>query len=39
MWAIETSNDMYNAGLNDDMFVLVANSNEACKVAVKTPWG
>ena len=39
MWASETSNDMYNAGLNDDMFVLVAHSNEACLVAMKTPWG
>ena len=39
MWVSETSNDMYNAGLNDDMFVLVAHSNEACLVAMKTPWG
>ena len=39
MWASETGNDFYNAGLKDDLFVLVANSNEACQVAVKTPWG
>ena len=39
MWASETANDIYNAGLNDDLFVLVAKSNEACQVAVKTPWG
>ena len=39
MWANETANDMYKAGLNDDQFVLVANSNKECQVAVKTPWG
>ena len=39
MWAAETANDMYKAGLNDDQFVLVSNSNKSCKVAVKTPWG
>ena len=39
MWAVETANDVYNAGLNDDQFNLVANSNKSCQVAVKTPWG
>ena len=39
LWASETANDMFNAGLNDDKFVLVANSNSECQVAVKTPWG
>ena len=39
MRASKISNDRYNAGLNVDMFVLVTNSNEACEVAVKTPWG
>ena len=39
MWASETANDMFKAGLNDDKFVLVANSNRECQVAVKTPWG
>ena len=39
MWAAETANDVYNAGLNDDQFNLVANSNKSCQVAVKTPWG
>ena len=39
MWASETANDMFKAGLNDDTFVLVANSNSECQVAVKTPWG
>ena len=39
MWAAETANDAFNAGLDDDQFVLVANSNKSCQVAVKTPWG
>ena len=39
MWAAETANDIYRAGLNDDKFVLIANSNQKCQVAVKTPWG
>ena len=39
MWAAETANDVFKAGLDDDQFVLVANSNKSCQVAVKTPWG
>ena len=39
MWAKETSNDLYAAGLTDDTFYLIANSNKACQVAIKTPWG
>ena len=39
MWSAEIGNDIYNAGLNDAQFVLVANSNSSCQVAVKTPWG
>ena len=39
MWYEETGNDIYNAGVTDDKFVLLANSNSRCKVAVKTPWG
>ena len=35
----ETANDIYNAGVQDDKFVLMAKSNEKCKVAVRTPWG
>ena len=35
----ETANDMFKAGVNDDKFVLLANSNRVSKVAVKTPWG
>ena len=30
---------IYNAGLDNDQFVLVANSNKSCQVAVKAPWG
>ena len=39
MWYAETANDMFNAGVTDDKFVILANSNAKCKVAVKTPWG
>ena len=35
----ETANDIYNAGVKDDKFLLMAKSNEKCMVAVKTPWG
>ena len=35
----ETANDLYNAGVQNDHFVLMANSNKKCQVAVKTPWG
>ena len=39
MWANETANDFYDAGVRDDAFILVSNSNKSCKIAVKTPWG
>ena len=39
MWSREKANDFYEAGVNDDIFVLVANSNQSCKIAIKTPWG
>jgi hypothetical protein len=39
MWSSETANDIYEAGVKDDNFVLIANSNKSCKIAVKTPWG
>ena len=35
----ETANDLYNSGIRDDKFVLMANSNKKCQVAVRTPWG
>ena len=39
MWSSETANDIYEARVRDDNFVLIANSNKSCKIAVKTPWG
>ena len=39
MWYEETANDYYDAGVTGDNFVLIANSNNKCDVAVKTPWG
>ena len=39
MWYSETANDIFKAGVDDDKFVLIANSNKNCQVAVKTPWG
>ena len=39
LWYAETANDFYDAGVNDDQFITIANSNENCQVAVKTPWG
>ena len=39
MWYAETGNDIFNAGVRDDQFVILANSNAKCQVAVKTPWG
>ena len=35
----ETTNDIWLAGVTDDKILLMAKSNEKCKVAVKTPWG
>ena len=34
-----TANDLFKAGVQDDKFVVVANSNKKCDVAIKTPWG
>ena len=39
LWSSETANDFYEAGVKDDKFVLIANSNKSCQIAVKTPWG
>jgi hypothetical protein len=36
---VTTANDLYNAGVQDERFVLIANSNRNCNVAIKTPWG
>ena len=34
-----TAIDLFNAGVQDDRFVAIANSNKKCDVAIKTPWG
>ena len=34
---VNTSADIYNAGVSDDKFITIANSNKNCGVAVKTP--
>ena len=39
MWSSETANDLFEAEVKDDKFILVANSNQLCQIAVKTPWG
>ena len=36
---VNTAADLYSAGVQDDKFVTIANSNKNCKVAIKTPWG
>ena len=30
---------MYEAGVDNDQFTMIANANKRCEVAVKTPWG
>ena len=39
MWAEETMNDLYDAGVQDDKFALTSLMNEKCQVKVKTPVG
>ena len=39
MWYRKTANDIYKAGVQDDKFILIANSNKQSHVSVKTPWG
>ena len=39
MWAHKTSNNIYEAGLVNDQFVLMSRSIEKCEVYVKTQWG
>ena len=34
-----TANDLFKAGVNDDKFIVIANSNKEANVAIKTPWG
>ena len=39
LWYEETANDLFDAGVNDDKFVTIANSNQNCQVSIKTSWG
>ena len=39
MWAEETMNDFYDAGVKNDKFALISLMNDKCKVKVKTPVG
>ena len=39
MWAEESMNDFYDAGVRDDQFSLISLMNQKCKVKVKTPVG
>ena len=34
-----TANDLFNSGVQNDKFILVANSNKSGNVSVKLPWG
>ena len=39
MWYQETMNDMWDVGVQDDKFALMAKMNEKCSIAIKTPVG
>ena len=39
MWYQETMNDMWDVGVQDDRFALMAKMNEKCSIAIKTPVG
>ena len=39
MWYQETMNDMFDVGVIDDKFAVMAKMNEKCSIAVKTPAG
>ena len=39
MWWQETMNDMWDVGVQDDKFALMAKMNQECAIAVKTPVG
>ena len=34
-----TANDFFKAGVQNDKYLIVENSNKECAVAIKTPWG
>ena len=35
---VDTMNCLFTAGVQNDKFILIANSNKECKVSVKMPW-
>ena len=39
MWFQETMNDLWDVGVQDEKFALIAKMNENCRIAVKTPVG
>ena len=39
MWWQETMNDLWDVGVKNDKFALMAKMNQKCKIAVKTPVG
>ena len=39
MWYEETMNDLWDAGVQDDKFAVIAKMNEKCNIAVNTPVG
>ena len=39
MWFEETMNDLWDVGVQDDRFAVIAKMNEHCNIAVKTPVG
>ena len=39
MWYKETINDLWDSGVQDEKFAVIAKMNERCKIAVKTPVG
>ena len=39
MWYEERANDIYDAEVTGENFVVIANSNQTCNVVVQTPWG
>ena len=39
MWYEETMNDLWDAGIQNDKFAMIAKMNDKCDIAVKTPVG
>ena len=39
MWYEETMNDLWDVGVQEDKFAVIAKLNENCNIAVKTPVG